>query len=433
MPAVAAAIVAWAALGAGESRVRYVQVLGGPTSAPSSVSIRGLELEQGGRVVPLAGLALHAMVRSAGASATADGSTDAAGHLELRFDRGAAPVAAPPPADVWLRVEAAASGATLAEGHASLDSERWRAGARRSGGWLPGQRQGDLELRVAAESGTFAVPFDGALMVQVVEAAGASAATARPIAGARLAVELDGATLIEPAPSTAAAGLSRVTLRPDEHAVSARIVARAGDRQGEWYGVLPVTPGALVARRDGAELWLHSPIPRSQAFASVVTWNERIAGAIVPLEARGDGSASGRLPMDRALLARIEHEPSWVVVSSEYDKRSAGVVGWPLSPASFDPAAPPLSLDVPDAVLLDGRAGAIVAAESARAGRRRTAAGALLAVGLVMSASFWWEVRRAGGRPATLTPLTQGRWMFAFALGSIVLGLGALAYFGLSR
>jgi len=444
MPAVAAAIVAWATLGSGGARVRYVQVLGGPTSALSSLLIRGLELERDGRVLPLPGLALRAQVRSGGATAAASGVTDVTGHVELRFDRGASLVTSARFDDAWLRVETGTPAETLAEGHPSLDAERWRAGARRSGGWLAGQARGALQVRAAVESGTFAVPFASALMVQVLETgdagAGANAGSERAITGATLELELDGAALVEAPPVTAASGLSRVTLRPEEHAVSARIVARAGERHGEWYGVLPVRPGALVASREGAELWLRSPIVRERAFVSIVSWSERIGGAIVPLEPRSDGSASGRLPLDSALLARIEREPSWVVVSSEYDKRSAGAVGWPLSPAGFDPGAPPLSLDVADTVLLDGRAEAIVAAELERSGRRRGAALALLGVGLVLSASFWREVRRgkrAASTPADASaerpPLSPNGWLFAVALVSIVLGWAGLAYFGLSH
>jgi hypothetical protein len=248
----------------------------------------------------------------------------------------------------------------LAEGRLALDPERWRSAARRSGGWLSGQTRGTLAVRVAAESGTFAVPFEGALMVQVLEprADGSAEASdeARPLAGAHIEVELDGAALAGPSPLSADTGLSRVALRPEEHAVSARVVARAGDRHGEWYGALPVTPGALSAAREGNGLLVRSPIARALAFVSVVTWNERLAGAIVPLTVADDGSASGRWALDAELLGRIEREACWVVVSSEYDKRSAGAVGWPLTPPGFDPAAPGLTFDVADAVLLDGRA-----------------------------------------------------------------------------
>jgi len=463
LPAVAAAIVAWAVLGGRGGHVRYAQVLGGPTGAVSSVLVRSLELERDGRVIPSPGLALRLIVESGGARTTLAGTTDATGHLELRLD------AERPPAEPWLRVESGEPPRVLVEGRPSLPAERWGEAAHRSGGWLGGQTRGPLLVRVAAESGTFAVPFAGVLLVQVqgppagddprASVAGeASSASDRPISGARIEVELTGAALVEPPPPTTESGLSRVELHPDEHAVSARIVALAGGYRGEWFGALPVTPGALVATRSGDALVVRSPIVRERAFASIVSAEERIAGAIVPLEAQADGSASGSLPLDTAVLRRIEREPTWVVVSSEYDKRSAGVVGWPLKLSGFGLAAPPHTFDVADAVLLDGRAGAIHAAERERAGRRRLAAGALLAVGSLMTASFWRAVRRGKGGVATRAraiesadddtghheaaarqvvaegmPLAPGGWVLVVALGCIVLGLGGLAYFGLTH
>jgi hypothetical protein len=458
LPAVAAAIVAWAVLGADGGRVRYVQVLGGPTASVSSLLLRSLELDRDGRVGPIPHLALRATLQSGEIRATIAGTTDATGQLELHLDHEPPPAAHP-----WLRVEATDAAEVLAEGRLALDPERWRSAARRSGGWLSGQTRGTLGVRVAAESGTFAVPFEGTLVVQVLEPrAGDPAAAsdaARPLAGARIDVELDGAALAGPPPLSLDTGLSRVLLRPEEHAVSARVVARAGDRHGEWYGALPVTPGALQAMREGDAVTVRSPIARGLAFASIVTWNERLAGAIVPLTADIDGSPSGRWALHAELLGRIEREACWVVVSSEYDKRSAGAVGWPLSPPSFDPTAPRLTFDVADAVLLDGRAEAILVAERERSGRRRSAALALLAVGVLMSASFWKEVRRgrvalaahddsldrlaadaAGDNPARsdpgrtdLTPLAASGWVLAVALACILLGLGGLAYFGLTH
>jgi hypothetical protein len=433
LPALAAAIVAWAVLGGAGEDVRYVQVLGGPTAAVSSLLLRSFELDRDGRAAPSPRLELRLTLQSGADRVMLAGTTDATGQLELRLDQGRRL------ADPWLRVESAPPGVVLAEGRLALRAEAWRSTARRNGGWLAGQTRGALAVRVAAEAGTFAVPFEGVLVVQVLEPrAGIASANAgeRPLAGAEIEVEFAGATLAGAPRPSGVDGISRVVLRPDEHAVSARVVARAAERRGEWYGVLPVTPGALLATREGGAISVRSPIARASAFASIVTWNERLAGAIVPLTTAGDGSANGRFALDRALLEHIEREPSWVVVSSEFDKRSAGAVGWPLTPARFDPAAPRLTFDVADAVLLDGRAGAIQSAERERSGRRRVAAFGLLAVGMLMTLSFWKEVRRAGAgalaREAA-TPLAPGGWVLAIALGCILLGLGGLAYFGLTH
>jgi hypothetical protein len=106
---------------------------------------------------------------------------------------------------------------------------------------------------------------------------------------------------------------------------------------------------------------------------------------------------------------------------------------------------------VPDQLLLDGRDGALYDVQQRRGARRRGAAGALLGVGALLSAAFWFEVRRSrrmgpsasGDRfgeraprvdepdstPERL-PLAAGGWLLGAALGCILLGLAALAFFG---
>jgi hypothetical protein len=363
-------------------------------------------------------------------------TTDARGELEARFELDGVPAT-----DPWLRVESVETSRVLAEGALSLDGERWQAGARRQGGWLRAQTTGTLELRAAVDSGVLAVPFEGHLVLQVLaaNAPGVAGAASLPIAGADVSIELDGAERTTTAPLvTDASGKASVALRPTEHAVSARVMARAGARLGEWYGALPVLPGAIAITRTHEGLLLRSPIVRQRAYVSLVSPGERLSGAIVPLVAEPDGSARGLLALDPRLSARLDDGPAWAVVSSEYDKRSAGAVGWPLSPPS-DPASPRLTFDVADQVLLDGRDGALYDLLRSRNTRRGRAGLALLAVGAAMAASFWWEVRRGrrdtaldgGGDDAQKSLVTPGGWVLGVALACIVLGLGALAYFGL--
>jgi hypothetical protein len=457
LPALAAAIVAWTVLGGADERIRYVQVLGGPTREGSTLSLLLCAFEQRGddRPVPLAGLPLEAAARAGGANAKAGGTTDATGQLELRLELGAVPAG-----DPWLRVEETLAGAArLAEGPLALDIERWRADARRQGGWLRGQTRGELRVRVAAESGVFAVPFAGHLIVQVLERRAEGDATDDDEHGPALRdalahVELDGAELVvsgadaarpagaapsSPPPGTDEVGQTRIALRPLEHAVNARVVAQAGSRRGEWYGALPVVPGAMVAALSGSSLAVRSPIARGRAFLSLVSARERIAGAIVPLEVGADGSAIGDVELGSELAARLEAGPTWAVVSSEYDKRSPGAVGWPLHPA-FDVTAPRLTFSVPDQLLLDGRSGALYDREQRERLRRSRAASALMTVGALMAAAFWIEIRRKrrqvpGGHAAAADgaddrlPLSPGGWILGVALGCIALGLGALAYF----
>jgi hypothetical protein len=261
----------------------------------------------------------------------------------------------------------------------------------------------------------------------------------QPLAGVQLSLELDGAERVTTSPLvTDGSGQVTVALRPTEHAVSARVVARDGARIGRWYGALPVIPGAISVTRTNDDLLLRSPIVRERAYVSIVTERARLSGAIVALVADQAGGARGLLQLDPHLSARLDDEPTWAVVSSEYDKRSAGAVGWPLSPA-FDPRSPRLTFHVADQVLLDGRDGALDDVERRRSGRRRSAGGALLAVGGLLAASFWVEVRRGrrsgaldrASDAATASLVHGSGWVLAVALGCIILGLGALAYFGL--
>jgi hypothetical protein len=433
-PAVAALIVAWAVLGGGSEQVRYVQVLGGPTRTAAGVAVllRALRADAD-RATPLSGVALSARLRSANESLVVEGKTDADGLYEARFE-----LARAPGTDPWLEVEELASTSLLAAGPLSLGVDAWSAGARRNGGWTAGQTRGELEVAVAAEDGIFAVPFAGHLLVRTfLGGLDPNAAEPGPVAGASVSLELEGAELVAPGPvpATDGQGITRVLLRPLEHAVSVRASVKAGSREGHWYGALPILPGALaVSLEPNGVLTLRSPVVRDRAYLSLVTQNQRLAGAIVPLVAESDGTASGRLPLAPPWLARAGTEPVWAVVSSEFDKRSPAVVGWPL-PSNTD--VPRLTFDVADRVLLDGRDAALYEVRQRRRARRRVAALALFGVGLSLSLAFWLEVRgqrrgASGTVPGTELPALAPRgWVLGLALGCIVLGLGALGYFGL--
>jgi hypothetical protein len=433
-PAVAALIVAWAMLGGGSEQVRFVQVLGGPTRSAAEVAILLRALgSDADRRTPLGGVRLSARLRSGNESASFEGRTDASGLLEARFE-----LAAPPGTDPWLEVEEAGSASSLVAGPLSLGVEGWRAGARRNGGWSAGQTRDDLEVAVAAEAGIFAVPFGGQLLVRTRQPSpDPSGGEPVPVSGAIVSLELAGAELMAPGPlpPTDHQGITRARVRPLEHAVSVRAAVRAGSRQGSWYGALPILPGAIALslEPDGV-LTLRSPVVRERVYLSLVTQSRRIAGAIVPLAAETDGTASGRLSLEPSWLERAGTEPLWAVVSSEFDKRSPGVVGWPLPSAANVPG---LTFDVADRVLLDGHEAALYEVRHRRRIRRRVATLALFGVGLGLSLVFWLEVRgrryRARGTAVAeeLPALAPRGWVLGLALCCIVLGLGALGYFGL--
>lgn len=441
LPALAAAVVAWAVLGTARPEpVLAVQLLGGPPRGRTELSLLlRCVWSTGSHIQTRPEMALRVDARSAdGANAVWRGVTDATGHAEVRLA-----FRAPLMADPAVSVRGESTGEVLAHGVLALGADEWRAGARRQGGWVRGQTRGELALRVAPARGILAVPFDGELVVQVGHGAAQSARDTElapalaGVTGASLAFELEGAERVDAGQSateTAALGLARLALRPVEHAVSLRVKARAGEREGEWYGALPVAPGALEASLDGARLRVASPIPREHAFVSVVSESARLAGAVVPLEPDARGGARGEVVLEPGVLAEIERSPSWAVVSSEYDKRSPAVVGWPLR---VDPAlpGPPLTFDVSDRMLLDGLPGARSADARSRLERRRVAAGFLVLIGAALAGVFWLEVRRprsalesADAGSNALAP-APGAWVIATALACVMLGVLALAWF----
>ena len=416
LPAISATIVAWAVLGSSPERIEIVRVLGGPTRAGASASVLVSAWALGdGRRVPIPGLGVR-LIAGAAPDARASGVTDASGHLEAQL------LLPPSPRPARLRVERADDGALLAEGEIGLDSERWRVGARSEGGWLPGHASGELRLELALAEGALAVPFEGHLLARLREAAEPGVA----IAGARLEIELQGAELLAAPSPTDASGRVELALRPLEHGVRARVIARSGTRSAEWSGVLPVIPGALSARLDGDTLRVVSPIERPRAFVSLISQHERLGGAVVELSPEPDGTASGSVEPGAALLARLRAEPTWAVVSSEDDKRSPAVVGWPLGAArGSEPAS---TFAVADLPLLDGEPGALYDLARRQRGRRRAASALLAALALLAAALFWAEVREHGRRPAW--GAARHGWFLAAAVACIALGLGALAYFG---
>ncbi len=438
LPALAALVVLWGVWGAGAPRaVSAVQVLGGPTHGARQLSLllRAIASD-GSRARPLGGTALRVVARASSRTATWQGQTNDSGFAEARLEFGVRLEHAPE-----LRVESAATGELLAAGAPSLSAEDWRSGARRQGGWLPGQGQGELLVRVAPAEGAIAVPFATEVLVLVTPRAGAggpapSLGDARGSPGVRLELELTGADVLGSAQGgatlTDAAGSARLRLAPSEHAVSARIRATSeSGEEAQWYGALPVVPGALRAALDGAELIVSSPIARDQAFVSIVTESERLAGAVVELTP-DDVGASGRLALEPSLVALFDDERAWAVVSSEYDKRSPAVVGWPLAFAARDPSEPVLTFDVADRLLVDGLPGALAAEQRERLARRRAALGLVVALGIAMAALLGYELRRRRA-PRIEGPelaLEPRGWLIGAAIACVALAVLALAVFG---
>ncbi len=241
-----------------------------------------------------------------------------------------------------LRVEAS-EGAVLGRASLAVGQAPWgRRGTRQ----LPGKREGELKINASLPAGTLAVPFSEQLTIEVEEAT-----SARPVAGAELSLQLDGATLVgadRPPLALVTDGDGRATTEivPEHHAIVLRIEARRESRHGSFYGPVPVTPGAMALRRNGSALDVLSPIPREIAFVSFISERRRLAGAVVHLETTREGLARGSIEPPSGLP-----EATWVVLSSEPDKSSSGAIAWPLPNAA--PAAPP-PLFARDSLVLDG-------------------------------------------------------------------------------
>lgn len=461
LPAAAVAVVAWVVLTAGAPRpVLGVQVLGGPPqgSAELSLLVRSIQSD-GSRHEPAASVPLVIRARAAELSASWEGTTDRTGHAEVRltFER---PLLRDPELTITRGAAALVPapelppGQVLAQGKLSLDHESWQAAARRQGGWIGGQREGELVVRIGAATGVLAVPFASELLVHVTAAAdspsppgNAPTKTDVGVAAARVELELDGAEALTSAGAstlTDASGRARVRVRPLEHAVAVRVVAHSPAGQtGFWYGVLPIVPGALSAELVEGRLRLASPIVRDHAFVSLVSSDARLAGAIVALTADDLGGASAELTLEPALLAQLEAAPSWAVISSEYDKRSPAVVGWPLPPPAI--TQPGQTFDVPDQLLLDGVGPALEAERRERRERRRLAAAILALIGVALAVTLWMRVRgspgaahRARASSADRDRIEGGfvhgprRGSLAAAIACVLLAVLALAWFAIA-
>lgn len=414
LPLLAVGSVGWAFVTTlRPERVLAARVYGGPCAEGAARSLLvALSTAADDERKPAPHTRLHLHVREAdGARYDWQGTTDAEGLVELALGRCAE--AAP-----LLELEGP-RGERLARGALEPSRERWRAAERR-GGWLKGQASGQLRLRVAPLEGALAVPFPSTL---VLEAENMDGSAARAVL---LRFESDGASLGASTAISDERGRARVRLEPLEHAISLRVDARSeAGAQGHWYGALPVVPGALHGALDGRRLRVRSPIARERAYVALVDERSRIAGMIVELTPDAAGGAEGSV--DLAALDASQ-APLWAVISSEADKRSAAVVGWPL----HDEGWPPRTFDALDQPLLDGLPEALASERAARRGRRRAAAlGAGLA-GLLTAALFALEVRSAERRALSLAGAASRRSGAALglALTCLVLGLAALVWFG---
>jgi len=187
---------------------------------------------------------------------------------------------------------------------------------------------------------------------------------------------------------TGAGGMAKLLLQPRAHVVLLGIEALHRGRTGKWYSTLPVVPGALHASVAGGELRLVSPVPRDEAFYSIVSESARLFGGRVILTKASGGGAAASLALPDGL-----RPPFWVVVSSEADMGTQAAVGWPVG---FE--VPTATFDAKDVLLLDGLPSAYERSRE-RPRRARLLAGLFALLSLTLALVLLTQrVRRADAR-----------------------------------
>lgn len=406
LPALTVLVLAFALFVVGASRP-YVsaRVYGGPLAGQAEYHLRVAVAERMGEVESPRQLGLRVHARAAdGREATWGGISDPQGNAEvdLRFD---APTAGPLELSVQLDSAQAElpAGFLLAQGKAEPSLEAWEAGLTRGVTWSQRSR-GELALRVSAERGTFAVPFEDWLWVEVTH-------KDHPVAGADVELRLEGGAWIVDGKAVGSSrqlatnedGRLRARLAPEAHVLSLEVRASVEQAEGAplkgrlaWQ--LPVLPGALDARLDDQDpqrLVVRSPVERAEAYVALVDERGRWGGASIKLAPAVDGTSRGEFRLPSATPApggRPQVGALWALVSSEPDFRSAGCVGWPLADAHAGPVA---TLKTSEIKHLDGFPAAY-ARDQARVARARWLGGGVaLLAGLIAVVFLLQRARRS--------------------------------------
>lgn len=424
LPVVTVAVVGLAVFVVGAPRsYRGARLWGGPSVGQANLSARLLAVERLYDVERgLANVPVDVEARAGGQLlGKLQKNTDAEGFLEVQL-----PLTESAPPDLELHVTS--RGERLAQGQVALTRVRWLEGVRRRGGWIASIAGGALRIRVQPGRGVFAVPFSDPVVIEVSTPEG-------PAVGARLSVRAEGASepSTERSLTTDSAGLAELILTPREHVMALAVEATLGELRAKWYSTLPVVPGALHARREGAELVIEAPVPKEAAFYSIVNERGRHAGGRVPLSDDGRGGAMARVAWPRAV-----ETPAWAVVASEPDMNTVAAVGWPI-----DATAPERSFDAREELWLDGLPQAY-ATSLERPRRARLLAGAFAGLALALAVVLFTgrvraadrnlathlseaaegDVERFGGRQSVLTLVTA---VLCIALGFVLVGLVSLA------
>ena len=161
------------------------------------------------------------------------------------------------------------------------------------------------------------------------------------------------------------------------------VVRKQGEEVVRWSGPLSVVVGGLwVDPKVGSSLHLQSPVPREEAFVSLVTTTGRYWGARVALETDESDTSRGVVP-----LPSLPDDSVTAIVSTEPNEPETASVPWPLRGAPLEGGRV--------TEIADGMAAAIAAEESRQAEARRPAFGLIVAAGLFELVYLWWRTRRS--------------------------------------
>jgi hypothetical protein len=336
LPALTVAVVIAALLGPAKERgVRAARVYGGPISGAPRPTFRLELLESREGVDRLTGSPhIDVLLRTpAGHEAVWSGAVPPSGVVDVALP--ALPLSA---TSELLVIEGERE---IARGSFSGKIEDWSRAATRRGGLFSPKHPPGLALRIGVERGVLAVPFPGALVLSL-ERLGAGS-----VEGVEIELGADGAELEARRVVTDRAGRARVGITPRTHSVAVRVRAASEKETLETTVNLPVVAGAIDARRAGDKLRVTSPVPRAQAFVTLVTEHYRLFGASLDLLPDADGGASAEVA-----LPALPNEPVWAVTSSAVDLESPARVGWPLDVA---PNEARRTFDVAERLLVDGQ------------------------------------------------------------------------------
>lgn len=235
------------------------------------------------------------------------GRCDDEGICEARLTFDAAPTS-----PVRVRVEHAGDDAPLAEGSFDLSALEGPTTSAPAPWARSAGRSGALVVDVAALDATVAPEVAVPIVVRVQR-------EGHGLAGAAVTIEPGGGSeILGAVEATCAEGLATAQLLVRGPIAELRVTATAGEARGEWFGALPVTPGAshvAIARGLGAGATARGdvlvPSPRGSAYVEL--WDER--GAVLATRVVAQ-PASGAVPSAALELPGLAVGPHWLVTAA---------------------------------------------------------------------------------------------------------------------